>query len=193
MVWLSLALLGTAAMLAYANVPGVAAAAPGDWPPASEVPRAAGRPTLVMFLHPQCPCSRASIGELALLLAHAPRAVEARVLFLDPEGDDEAWVETDLWRSAAAIPGVAVARDVAGREARVFHSGTSGATLLYDGAGRLLFQGGITLARGHAGDNPGRSAIEALLRGEEPPTAATPVFGCGLFAGLRTNPTSWKR
>jgi hypothetical protein len=42
----------------------------------------------------------------------------------------------------------------------------------------LLFAGGITAARGHAGDNAGRSAIETLLAGGRPGYDRTPVFGC---------------
>jgi hypothetical protein len=53
--------------------------------------------------------------------------------------------------------------------------------ILYDAAGRLRFSGGITAARGHAGDNLGRSAIVELLEGDSPTATATPVFGCSLL------------
>jgi hypothetical protein len=52
--------------------------------------------------------------------------------------------------------------------------------LLYDTAGRLLFSGGITAARGHSGDNAGREAIVALLAGAPTDRTQTPVFGCKL-------------
>jgi hypothetical protein len=44
-----------------------------------------------------------------------------------------------------------------------------------------MFQGGITISRGHSGDNPGRSAINALLHHELSNQIKTPVFGCSLF------------
>ena len=54
-------------------------------------------------------------------------------------------------------------RDDDGAEARRFGAETSGQTLLYDEHGALLFSGGITGARGHAGDNAGRASLVALL------------------------------
>jgi hypothetical protein len=192
LVWLAATFSGTWALLVYANAPGEAVLAPEAWPETSEIARAPGRPTLVMFVHPRCPCSRASVGELALLLERSAGRAEARVVFLDPAGMDADWVKTDLWRAAAAIPGVAPVCDAGGREARIFHAATSGQTLLYDAAGRLLFHGGITVARGHAGDNPGRSALAALLAAAPASRTATPVFGCSLFGGIPGGKT-WRR
>jgi hypothetical protein len=53
--------------------------------------------------------------------------------------------------------------------------------MLYDGNGRLLFSGGITGARGHSGDNAGRSTVLSLLSRDTVDRAETPVFGCSLF------------
>jgi hypothetical protein len=72
--------------------------------------------------------------------------------------------------------------DDAGREARRFNADTSGQTALYGRDGTLLFQGGITISRGHSGDNPGRSALEALLENRLSNPNRTLVFGCALFA-----------
>lgn len=93
---------------------------------------------------------------------------------------EDEWVKTDLWHAAAAIPGVQVNVDHEGEEARLFQAVTSGQTLLYDSEGGLVFQGGITLSRGHAGDNPGRDAIESLLKQKIPSATSPPVFGCAL-------------
>ena len=69
-----------------------------------------------------------------------------------------------------------------GREAARFGAATSGQTFLYDARGGLLFSGGITGARAHAGDNAGRSAVVTLLNGTGGPAAPrTSVFGCPLF------------
>ena len=51
--------------------------------------------------------------------------------------------------------------------------------------GDLLFSGGITFARGHAGDNAGRTAIEACAAGQSPGYRQTPVFGCPIIATAR--------
>ena len=107
------------------------------------------------------------------------------VLMLRPAGMPDDWVHTDLWSSAAAIPGVSVLADDEGAEARRFGAATSGQALLYSADGQLLFAGGITESRGHSGDNAGRSAIESLVLGSQtiPTTrpALTPVYGCPLF------------
>src|ERR1700722_1194609 len=148
-VWLGIVLAGTFLMVAYANPPGEAGTPPASWPDSSRLPRNPHRATLVLFIHPHCPCSRASIGELALLMAHSQGRVNAHVLFLQPAGMTQEWTETDTWRAAVLIPGVTAHRDRAGQEARLFGAETSGNTMLYDVQGRLMFNGGITIARGH--------------------------------------------
>jgi hypothetical protein len=98
------------------------------------------------------------------------------VLFAHPQ------CESDLWRIALEIPGVTVQIDPKGEEAERFHVRTSGETLLYDRDGRLQFSGGITISRGHAGDNPGRISLAALVNGQPANESTTPAFGCPLFA-----------
>jgi hypothetical protein len=86
-----------------------------------------------------------------------------------------------LRRSAAEIPGVTVLSDVDGTEARKFGAETSGHTFLFDHLGRLLFSGGITQSRGHAGDNAGESAIVSLANTRTSSQTKTFVFGCSLL------------
>jgi hypothetical protein len=57
---------------------------------------------------------------------------------------------------------------------------TSGQVLLYDVSGRLVFRGGITAGRGHAGDNVGRDNVVAFLLHDTVPAESTPVFGCSI-------------
>lgn len=181
-VWLLLIGLGIGFLWNYESTPGLAAAAPARWPADSRISRATDRATLIMLAHPHCPCTRASIGELARLMTEAQGRVTAYVLFVKPQGFTTDWEKTDLWTSAAAIPGVQVVADDGGTEASRFHAATSGQTMLYDSQGQLLFSGGITSARGHAGDNAGRAAIVSLLTSNEAAQQKTPVFGCPLFA-----------
>ncbi|NND95721.1 MAG: hypothetical protein HKN47_00160 [Pirellulaceae bacterium] len=110
----------------------------------------------------------------------------AQVVFFQPETTSEDWARTDLWSSASIIPGVEVFADPGGKEFRRFGAATSGQVLLYDSGGQLMFQGGITSARGHSGDNFGRSTIVGFVRGtaskdEFSCCSQTPVFGCPLF------------
>ena len=132
-----------------------------------------------MLAHPRCPCTRASINELAQLLAQIHEEVNTYVLFLKPEQRPD-WGETDLQRAAAAIPGVTVLSDRDGAEAQLFGAETSGHTMLFDAKGRLLFSGGITASRGHAGSNPGENAIVSLINGQSAERSTTLVFGCSL-------------
>lgn len=134
---------------------------------------------LVMFAHPKCPCSRASIQELAVLMARSNGALHARVYFYRPAGTEAGWERTDLWRSAASIPGVEVMVDVEGLTALSFHASVSGETQVYRSTGALAFSGGITAARGHQGDNEGRRAILEILTTPSTPRH-TRVFGCYL-------------
>jgi hypothetical protein len=90
-----------------------------------------------------------------------------------------------LVERARAIPGALVASDLGAREARRFGASASGQVLLYDAAGLLLFEGGITAARGHAGDNAGEDALVAALRTGIRQEQPAPVFGCPLLTGRR--------
>jgi hypothetical protein len=180
-VWVLMIAAGLVLLWNYENAPGAAARAPSRWPEDSRIRPDRDRATLVMLAHPHCPCTRASIGELARLMTQAQGRVTAYALFLKPSGFDVDWEKTDLWQTAASIPGVSVVADADGLEARRFHAETSGQTVLYDARGRLLFSGGITGSRGHSGDNAGRSAIVSLLNAGEAEAAETFVFGCPLF------------
>jgi hypothetical protein len=139
------------------------------------------RPTLLLFLHPRCPCARLPLRELGNLLRSAPEAARVFVLVLAPDETDPEWERTALWDTAAALPGVQVRRDIGGRQAALFGAHTSGQALVYAADGRLAFQGGLTAARGHSsGPNPGGEAVRDLLRGGPPTVATAPVFGCPL-------------
>jgi len=180
-LWISLVGYGMAVLFQYANTPGQPAKPPAGWPASAPVRPGKGRATLLMFAHPNCPCSKASIGELALIMAQ--EKLDAYVFFYLPIHEASTWARTDLWHTASSVPGVRVAEDREGALAGRFGGFTSGQTLLYNPAGQLLFNGGITRARGHAGDNNGRSAIVKLLRGETSDQNVTPVFGCSLRGG----------
>src|ERR1051325_11396625 len=137
--WLSAVGFGLHRLWRYENEPGSAVKAPGRWPASSQIKPDHSHATLVMFAHPQCPCTRASVGELALLMARCQGRVTAYVLFYKPKDFPADWEKTDLWDSAAAIPGVSALQDEDGVEAGRFHAATSGHVLLYGPGGDLLF------------------------------------------------------
>jgi hypothetical protein len=181
-VWLIAIALGMGKLWRYSLTPGVAGTPPALWPTQSRIVRSQDAVSLVMVVHPHCPCSDASIEELGALMAEAHGPVEATVVFIKPPDFSVDWAKSSLWRSAGAIPRVSATLDD-GREARLFGAATSGQTMVYGRDGRLLFSGGITAARGHFGDNAGASAIAALLARPAPHgRTKAPVYGCPLFA-----------
>lgn len=135
-------------------------------------------PKLLLFIHPRCPCSRATLNELARLVAdRQASAAEIRVFFYKPADKPGEWVETDLWENAKSIPGVEVSL-MSEEEIEKFGVVTSGQAILYDAAEEIVFSGGITVGRGHEGKSLGRAAIENYLENGEISIRETPVFGC---------------
>jgi hypothetical protein len=165
-------------MWRYELTPGEAGATPRTWPEASHLERKPGLPTLVMMAHPECPCTRASIAELGALLAEYPGQLAAHILFYQPEEDPLFGTKSAAWQSAKAIPGVQISADKEGSEAARFGGETSGDVVLFDPAGRVVFHGGITAARGHLGPNPGVRALQGHLAGASSSASSGPVFGC---------------
>jgi hypothetical protein len=185
-VWALTIVAGLVLLWNHASAPAAAGQSPQRWPETVRVGRAHDRATLVMAAHPQCPCTRASLEELNALMARVSGRIEAHVLFYKPADAPTSWERTDLWRLAAAIPDVHPIQDTDGVEAARFGALASGHVIVYDADGALLFSGGITGSRGHAGDNAGRTAITALVQGHTSARSRTPVFGCALGNDART-------
>ena len=181
LLWLLAAGTGFGLILDYQSTGGRTGITPEHWPAGTQITPDSQRDTLIMFAHPQCPCTRASMEELNRLLARCRGQVAAHVMFFKPETFSKDWMQSDLWRNAAAIPDVAVHEDSNGTQARLFGAETSGYVLLYDAQGQLLFKGGITGGRGHIGDNAGENAIASLLAGQAANSKQTPVYGCSLL------------
>lgn len=181
LLWLCVIVCAMGALAASTSTPGANAEAPARWPAASTIRTTPERATLVMFAHPHCPCTRASIHELARLQARLPEQLLINVLFMSPPDGDEDWQQTDLQRSARAIPGAIVSTDRGGLEAERFGVRTSGQTLVYGPDGSLLFRGGITPSRGHEGDSAGRAYIVAQLTKAQSAGADSYVYGCSLI------------
>lgn len=177
-VWLLLVVAGLSLLSSYESKAGPDSAAPHGWPVNSTLPHENAY-TLVLAVHPQCPCTVATMDELALLLARCPQ-LGADILFLQPKGFDENWVEGTLWKRAEAMPRVHCFVDHEGAQTALFGAQTSGQAALYSHEGELLYQGGLTAARGHAGDNLGVDSIVAITQHQTPAVRRTNVFGCSL-------------
>ena len=185
--WAGGVLAGLVLLDVHAGTAAASVAPPARWPAGARVALDPALPTLLVFAHPRCPCTDATLEELNRVLAHCDGRVAVTVLFRSDPALGADWAHGRLWDEATALPGVAVLQDPLGALARRFGVRTSGHALLYAPDGSLLFEGGLTLARGHAGDSPGAAAVQDLvLHGHGP--AHAPVFGCGLFDPEETSP-----
>jgi len=178
--WLTVIIIGFAAVLRYETTPGIKSQPPTIWPNCTTIKREPNSSTLILAVHPHCPCTRATLSELSEIMSHTQNRLRAYVLFLSPSDFAPGWEKTDLWYSAKSIPQTTVISDINGAESARFNCATSGQALVYDAKGTLRFNGGITSARGHQGDNAGRDAIVALARSGSADREQTLVFGCAL-------------
>lgn len=185
-IWGIAILTGLALLTDWDTAPGAQGSPPRVWPASAPRRLDGERPTLLMFAHPRCPCTRASLEVLAQIVALHTGVVNVQVLFWAPAAADADWTNSDLWKQAHAIPGITVSSDADGRETARFGIKTSGHVLLFGADGKLLFSGGITAARGQVGDNPGKTAVEALLAGKETAGFGNAIFGCELFDASAT-------
>ncbi len=180
-IWVGAVSAGATVLWKYGSSAGASLTAPTYWPKNSLLQTTPGQPTLVMILHPKCPCSRASVAELSRLLVICRIQPAVRILIVKPDGAPDGFEQTDLINNLASLPNVKSVVDESGEEANRFGALTSGTVLLFAANGALLFNGGITSARGHEGDNAGRSALRDILNGDVPLTKNTPVYGCPVF------------
>ena len=180
-VWALTVVAGSLFLTHYSNRPGKAAIAPEAWPSESSLSLSTDRATLLVLLHPQCSCSKATLAELERIMMAVGSSVDAQLVFFDSPNMDTGWVEGDLWERAAGIPGIQLVRDTDGELIQQFGAFTSGQALLYDPSGALLFKGGIKAARGHEGDNAGKQALISILKERQNNLNETFVFGCSIL------------
>ncbi|MBI1861862.1 MAG: RedB protein [Deltaproteobacteria bacterium] len=179
-VWIAGMAVGQIWLRKYALTAGPTERAAASWPKHSQLERAEGF-TAILFLHPKCPCSQASLLELDKFMTHAPRSTKAYAVFARPSAWAEKDVKGSLWKQATAFPRVVPVIDEKKREAAQFGALTSGHFFLYRPDGVLAFQGGITGSRGDVSDNPGLSSALALVNHGRVELRETRVFGCALY------------
>lgn len=183
-VWLAGVASSFSALAIYKSTPSeVATDAPRRFPEASAIARSSSLPTLLMFVHPRCACSRASLAELSKLLKELRGRVSARIVVQTDTPQGAALEATDITRAAQAISAASVVLDPAAREAARFGAMSSGQTLLYDRDGRLLFSGGLTNSRGHEGASLGKAHLLSALEAQDMAPRTAAVFGCKLEDG----------
>lgn len=161
---------------------GVYERSPGERGVAARVSPDLETRSLYVFVHPGCPCTRASIEQLDRILTQV-RGVEAEVslFFFRPKDARHGFAGAAIEERVRSIPGVRIIDDPDGAMARRFGIRTSGHALLIESDGEVLFDGGLTGSRGHAGDNESSAMLrDLLLQRREANEGVRPVFGCAI-------------
>lgn len=179
-IWFTVTMCGFWKALEYERSAAHVATPPDEWPVVGAPTRDPARPTLLLFVHPKCPCTRATLRELDRLLARQPGQLTVYAIFLRPETVSPGWEQTELWTYACEIPGVRAIADERDKWRKMFQMSSSGECLLYGRNGKLRFHGGITAGRGHEGYSESQTLLNAAISPESAPLRRTAVFGCGL-------------
>jgi len=151
------------------------------WPEQADILRNEQELTLLMFLHPRCPCTRASLHELEQVLREAGQPGATFVVY-QPRAGDATWQTSPLLDVIRALPEAKIVWDQQGQITKKFGAVTSGQVQLYRPSGECLFNGGITRLRGHEGTNAASEQLLAALQGKPSALAPTAVYGCALQA-----------
>ena len=174
---------GVVALAKHSATPGVPADSHAGMLTPSLAHFASDRMMLLMFVHPRCPCSEASIAELSQLMDRCGSKVKTTVVIFQSSHESEEWNHSAIWSAAQHIPGVVTRSDLDGTLAKQAGANTSGQVFLYGTDGNLVFDGGITASRGHFGDNDGLDSVTRIILADgtgNPRRASAPVFGCAI-------------
>lgn len=155
--------------------PGGLGTAPSAWPAEASLAGPADRPVVLVFAHPYCPCTPATLEQLSIL---APEAQVSVVLSGPAVGLRDG---AGPARRTAERMGWACVEDPAGLEARRFGAQVSGHVVAYGVDGGLLYVGGLTPGRGMTGPARGLLALRRALETNRRSSIQGQVFGCRIF------------
>ena len=102
LAWVAVLFVTFATMRRYEFTPGADPAAPKSWPMQSQVTRPLGHSSLLVFAHPLCRCTDATLEELAKVARSAGPDIDITVLFFSPDGAGTEWRKSKSVQDAAA-------------------------------------------------------------------------------------------
>ncbi len=195
-IWLALTICTMTSFWAYEATPGTPSAVAECAPAESSILLASERNTLVVFIHPKCVCTNATLLELRRIWNEIDSTVHPKCIFAlrQPVDSAAAWTKTSIERMCREFPEATVLYDYGGMEAKRYGITTSGTCILYASNGHRIFCGGITASRGHQGPAHGQDVLlermKAFSSSSELHSAnpqclnhdACPAFGCPLFS-----------
>lgn len=195
-IWLALSICTMTSFWAYEATPGTPPAVAECAPAESSILLASEHSTLVVFIHPKCVCTNATLLELRRIWNQFDSTVQPKCIFAlrQPADRRSAWIETSIERMCRDFPEATVLYDYGGLEAKRHGITTSGTCILYASNGHRIFCGGITASRGHQGPAYGQDLLLERMKtfssnselhcSNQPGLNhdVCPAFGCPLFS-----------
>ena len=183
--WIVTSLYGIYFSINYSSTPGESSKWSEPWPEQSQLKFEPDKFNFVVFLHPECDCSKATLNQIEEIVKDAgSEKIHYLAVFLLPEKMRIAWGESDLLKRTRGIKNLQIYIDDQ-KEFQRFGVKTSGQTLIFGPSKDLLFSGGLTVARGHIGVSMGQDFVLSLFKGRDlaknkidKKINLTPVFGC---------------
>jgi len=179
-LWAVACFAGFGALWVYANTEGDLGQPNVGWDLPEQFHAHTTLPTLVVYAHPKCPCTRATFSELQRLQRDHRGDFVTRIIFFEPYHAPRTWRETDLWHQARNMTDTEAIADPGGMISQEAGARVSGTIALYSPREDVLFWGGITPSRAHEGESPGIISLRAILEGRSPLSRSSRVYGCSL-------------
>lgn len=134
-------------------------------------------PLTLLFLHPECPCSDASIYEITQM-QKLNSEMNFKIIISYPKNTYNKWVSSNrAKRQLLKNKSIELIDDKNNVLSDAFGASTSGVTLIFKEENNLVFAGGITPSRGHLGRTIAHEIIkEASLFS----FTKNEVYGCSI-------------
>jgi hypothetical protein len=162
-----------------------------QWPCGARPVPAEADTRIIVFAHPYCPCTRATLDQLDQSLTRFPHNTFVRVVFTTAGLHGRDIAESGLVAFARRMPRVDVYLDETAEETLRFQARVSGEVLAFDRSGNCQFHGGLTSGRGHRGESTGQRQLERVAVGDSTAPFIGPVYCCVLPSGtVRTDESS---
>ncbi len=167
--------------------PGSRGAPPVQLAAVPELQADSGLVSLTCFIHPQCPCTRATLRDLERVATHVRETAQLRVVVAYPSDHPE-WMSTATVAFASTISGVRIVPDPGGLLTAACGVKTSGHTLIYGPEGDLRYSGGLVPLRNHEGNAETRDCVLQVIESQPKRPVQTPAFGCPMYLAAPSTP-----
>ncbi len=135
-------------------------------------------PTIILFYHPKCPCTFATIRCLERLSTNFRTQPQIHAFAYRPQDESDTWIDSRSTRVLRNLEDIRIHPDIDGERFRRFGVRVSGHILIYDKNCDLTFSGGITPFRSHEGDCRASQQFVRCANDEIDECTRWPVFGC---------------